>query len=156
MGGCIRHVLGCGSINTFPLQRGERSVVYEVRDEESWRSELWKPLQLTAGSQFCTGLEHGNRRIAIVNIRYQETSSENTAEEWPLLRAVTKQRLVKTLQTGEDLACSVMWIFEIAISLQVLVISNVVYGWSVNLLINPYPVYSHTPKSWQCDRTNRD
>jgi hypothetical protein len=28
------------------------------------------------------------------------------AEESPLFRAVTKQRLVKTLQAGEDLACS--------------------------------------------------
>jgi hypothetical protein len=28
------------------------------------------------------------------------------AEETPLLRAVNKQRLVKTLQAGEDLACS--------------------------------------------------
>jgi hypothetical protein len=28
------------------------------------------------------------------------------AEECPLLRAVTKQRLVKTPQAGEDLACS--------------------------------------------------
>jgi hypothetical protein len=28
------------------------------------------------------------------------------AEESPLLRAVTKQHLVKTLQAGEDLACS--------------------------------------------------
>jgi hypothetical protein len=28
------------------------------------------------------------------------------AEEFSLLRALTKQRLVKTLQAGEDLACS--------------------------------------------------
>jgi hypothetical protein len=28
------------------------------------------------------------------------------AEESPLLRTVSKQRLVKTLQAGEDLACS--------------------------------------------------
>jgi hypothetical protein len=28
------------------------------------------------------------------------------AEESPFLRAVTKKRLVKTLQAGEDLACS--------------------------------------------------
>jgi hypothetical protein len=28
------------------------------------------------------------------------------AEETPLLRAVTKQRLVTTLQAGEDLVCS--------------------------------------------------
>jgi hypothetical protein len=28
------------------------------------------------------------------------------AEEPPLMRVVTKRRLVKTLQAGEDLACS--------------------------------------------------
>jgi hypothetical protein len=36
-----------------------------------------------------------------------ESNEMNTeAEESPLLRAVTKQRLVKTLQAGEDLACT--------------------------------------------------
>jgi hypothetical protein len=40
--------------------------------------ELGQPSQLTAGTQYCTGLEHGSRGIAIVNIRYQETSSENS------------------------------------------------------------------------------
>lgn len=35
------------------------------------------------------------------------------AEESPLLSFVTKQRLVKTLQAGEDLACSDLWIVEI-------------------------------------------
>jgi hypothetical protein len=35
------------------------------------------------------------------------TNEVNTeSEESPLLRDVTKQRLVKTLQVGEDLACS--------------------------------------------------
>jgi hypothetical protein len=58
---------------------------------------------LIVGSQFRTGLEHGSRGIAIVTIRYQETSSENTAEEYPLLEAVTRKRLVKTLQAGKDL-----------------------------------------------------
>jgi hypothetical protein len=43
-------------------------------------------------SHFCAGLEHGSRGMAIVNICYQETSSENTAEEWPLLEAVTRKR----------------------------------------------------------------
>jgi hypothetical protein len=31
----------------------------------------------------------------ITKMRYRETSSEGTAEEWPLLKAVTKERLVK-------------------------------------------------------------
>jgi hypothetical protein len=35
------------------------------------------------------------------------------AEESPLLRAVTKQRLVKTLQVGGDLACSDLLSVEI-------------------------------------------
>jgi hypothetical protein len=41
-------------------------------------------------------------RTFIVKLRYQETASENTAEEKPLLRAVTKQWLVIT--DSEDLA----------------------------------------------------
>jgi hypothetical protein len=40
-------------------------------------------------------------------IRYQETSSENNAEEEPLLRAVTKQRIVKA--DWEDLAWRDLW-----------------------------------------------
>jgi hypothetical protein len=58
---------------------------------------------LIVGSQFCTRLEHGSRGIDIVNTYYQETSSENTAEEYPLVEAVTRKILVKALQTGSDL-----------------------------------------------------
>jgi hypothetical protein len=36
------------------------------------------------------------------------------AEESSLLRAVTKQRVVKTLQTGENLACSDLLSVEIS------------------------------------------
>jgi hypothetical protein len=39
------------------------------------------------------------------------------AEESPLLRAVTKQRLVMTVQAGEDLACNDLWSVEIVIAL---------------------------------------
>jgi hypothetical protein len=41
-------------------------------------------------------------------VRYSPDSNDvsTEAEESPLLRAVTKQWLVKTLQSGEDLACS--------------------------------------------------
>jgi hypothetical protein len=60
---------------------------------------------LTVGSQFCTGLEHESRGIAIVRSRYQETSSKDTAEEYPVLEAVARKRLVMTLQAGEYLAC---------------------------------------------------
>jgi hypothetical protein len=37
------------------------------------------------------------------------------AEESPLLRAVTKQQLVKTLQAGEDLVCSELEISDSAV-----------------------------------------
>jgi hypothetical protein len=45
------------------------------------RRELEQPSQLIIGSHFCTRLDHGSGGIAIINIRYHETSSENTAEE---------------------------------------------------------------------------
>jgi hypothetical protein len=38
----------------------------------------------------CQPAGNGSGRISIVKIRYQETSSERTTEEQPLLRAVTK------------------------------------------------------------------
>jgi hypothetical protein len=37
---------------------------------------------------------------------YSPDYNDMSTEESSLLRAVTKQRLVKTLQAGEDLACS--------------------------------------------------
>jgi hypothetical protein len=86
------------------VQQGKGSAVYLVCAEELQRRELRQPVQFIAGSQFCTGLQHASRAIAIVNIRYQETSSESIAEEQPWLRAVTKQWLVKA--DWEDLAWS--------------------------------------------------
>jgi hypothetical protein len=44
-------------------------------------------------SQFCTGV-------------CEEGTWASETEESPLLEAVTRKRLVKTLQAGEDLACS--------------------------------------------------
>jgi hypothetical protein len=37
-----------------------------------------------------------------------------------LLRTVTKQRLVKSLQAGEDLACSDLWSVEISDNITVI------------------------------------
>jgi hypothetical protein len=74
--------LGNGSENTFPLQR----LAYE--NECCYlrgpcrgviKKRLGQPGYLIVGSKFCTGLEHGSRRIATVMSRYQETSSEDTA-----------------------------------------------------------------------------
>jgi hypothetical protein len=48
--------------------------------------------------------DHGSWRISIAKTRYQETSRTHTAEEQPLLRAFTKQRLVKA-----DRRLSVEW-----------------------------------------------
>jgi hypothetical protein len=36
------------------------------------------------------GLEHGSRGINIVSNHYQETSSEDTAEEWSMLEATSE------------------------------------------------------------------
>jgi hypothetical protein len=44
-------------------------------------------------SHFCTGV-------------CEEGTGAREAEESPLLKSVTRKRLVKTLQAGEDLACS--------------------------------------------------
>jgi hypothetical protein len=80
----------------------------------------------------CKEYEHNNRRImfsmwsiprssaseAVKRWRYNSVYStvvgyssvsndlSTVAEEFPLLGDVTKQRLMKTLQAGEDLACS--------------------------------------------------
>jgi hypothetical protein len=64
------------------------------------------------------------------------------AEESPLLRGVTKQRPVKTLQAGEDLACSDL--YRVKISDSVVGVPSGVYESSINPFTNPYPVYSHT------------
>jgi hypothetical protein len=50
-------------------------------------------------------LASGQRKLKNLHakIRYQETSSENYAEEQPLLRPITKQRLVKA--DLEDVLC---------------------------------------------------
>jgi hypothetical protein len=54
-------------------------VVYAVR-AEVFREKNWSnQVNLRVVSQFCTGFEHGSRRIAIVRSRYQETSIEDTA-----------------------------------------------------------------------------
>jgi hypothetical protein len=50
--------------------------------------------KLVDSCQFYVGLEHGARGIAVVNICYQETSGGDTAEEYLLLEAVTRKRIV--------------------------------------------------------------
>jgi hypothetical protein len=73
--------------------------------EENWGQES----QLIFGSQFCTGLEHVSREIIVVNTHYQEMPSENIAEEYPLLEAVTRRGLQNTLQVGSFLVFAVVF-----------------------------------------------
>jgi hypothetical protein len=61
--------------------------VYSVRVKELQGRKLGPP------SQFCTEV-------------CEERSWGREAEESPLLKSVTRKRLEKTLQAGEDLACS--------------------------------------------------
>jgi hypothetical protein len=57
--------------------------------------------------------------------------------------------LLKTQQAGKGLADAVVickvWI--LAIALYLLVVTSGVYKLSINLFINPYHVYSHTPSN---------
>jgi hypothetical protein len=46
------------------------------------------------------------RYSSVVGYSPDNTDVRTAAEGSPLLGALTKQRLVKTLQNGEDLACS--------------------------------------------------
>jgi hypothetical protein len=45
------------------------------------------------------------RYSSVVGYSPDSNDVNTEVEESPMLRAVTKQRLVKTLQAGEDLAC---------------------------------------------------
>jgi hypothetical protein len=68
------------------------------------------------------------------------------AKESPLLEAVTRKRLVKTLQAGEDLvlAAVICEVWRLAVALLLLVLPSRVYKWSIYPISNPNPVYSHT------------
>jgi hypothetical protein len=43
---------------------------------------------------------------SVVGYSLNSNNMSTEAEEFPLLRPVTKQQLMRTLQAGEDLACS--------------------------------------------------
>jgi hypothetical protein len=70
------------------------------------------------------------------------------AEESPQLEAVATERLMKTQQDGNRPSgcCSNLWIVEIS---AVIKRSSECCTQVVNKTIHQYPVYSHTPKSWQ-------
>jgi hypothetical protein len=112
----------------------------------AWKSEktaLW--VQVWSVNQRTTR-DHRSWRISIVEMRYYKTSCENTPEEQPLLGTATKQRLVKVIWEVFNVEWFLVW--KSARVLQLPVVPSRVYKWSINPLSNPYPVYSHTPKSW--------
>jgi hypothetical protein len=67
------------------------------------------------------------------------------AEEFPLLAAVARERLVKTQQAGKRLAVAavICELLRLAVALQLFLVPSRVYKWSINPLPNPNPVYSH-------------
>jgi hypothetical protein len=68
------------------------------------------------------------------------------AEEFPLLEAVTTERLVKTQKTIKDLACAIeickMW--RSAMAQYISVFSSIVLKWPLNPISNPNPVDIHS------------
>jgi hypothetical protein len=67
------------------------------------------------------------------------------AEKSPLLEAVTRKRMLKTLQTGDDLmfAAVIYKAWRLAVLVQLLVAPNRVHDWFINPFANPNPVYRH-------------
>jgi hypothetical protein len=65
----------------YCYQHNRTSVTLTFEICNAYQGDKTNFMELIAGNQFCTGLEHGSRLTAIVNIRYQETPSENTAEK---------------------------------------------------------------------------
>jgi hypothetical protein len=63
------------------------------------------------------------------------------AEEPPLLKAVARERMVKTKQAGKDLACAVVIykVRRLTMALELLVVQSYVYKWSINPISNPKP-----------------
>jgi hypothetical protein len=60
------------------------------------------------------------------------------AEKWPLLGAVIRQLLVKTLPAGKYLACALVncKVWKLAMALKLSVITSCVLKWSINPISN--------------------
>jgi hypothetical protein len=65
--------------------------------------------------------------------------------ESPLLEAVARKRIVKTLQAEEDLVFAIMIckLRRLAVALYLLVVPRGVYKWPINPFTSPNSVCSH-------------
>lgn len=54
----------------------------------------------------------GQTEVDLCNGVWEDRTWAQKAEESPQLEAVARERLLKTLQAGEDLACSDLWTVE--------------------------------------------
>jgi hypothetical protein len=82
-------------------------------------------------------------RLTSVARNSRERNDVSTeAGESSLLISVTRKRLVKA---NLDLVCIDLKVWKSTIVLQLFVVTTC--KWSINLFINPNPVYSHTSKS---------
>jgi hypothetical protein len=83
------------------MQQEKNDVFYVIHAEK---------FRVMSSLEFCKGAEKRWRYNSVDSsvVGYSPDSNDvsTEADESPLLRAVTKQRLLKTSQTAEDLACS--------------------------------------------------
>jgi hypothetical protein len=90
-------------------------------------------------SQFCTGV-------------CEERTWALESDEYPLLEAVVRKRLVETLQAEKSLAGAVVIceLWRLAVAPKLLTVPSRVYKWSINPFTDPNPVYSNTYETtWQ-------
>jgi hypothetical protein len=135
-----------GAINT-PLQQERGCVFCVVHAKEL----AWRQLVLQFSWEFRCGVltsrqqhDHGRWRLSIVQICYQETSSENVCRGIAIVESCHQAMTSESRLRRLSMEWFVVW--KSAIVLQLFVVTTC--KWFIKLFTNPYPVYSHS-KLWQ-------
>jgi hypothetical protein len=99
----------------------------------------------------CQGviLKKTGATVQLPYIRRTATTWTRKAVESSLLEAVVRELLLKTQQAGKMLSgcCGDLSVVKISSGAVIKSSSSGVHNWLINTLTNPYPVWSHTPKS---------
>jgi hypothetical protein len=125
--------LGNGLVNMFPWQWiNNRRTVFSVWSmQRCYNQDSWSKESVDS---------------SVVGYSPNSNDVSTEAEESPLLRPVTRKRLVKA--DWEDVACALVicGVWRLAIALLLFIVMT--WKQSINLFTNPYPVCSHT-YTWQ-------
>jgi hypothetical protein len=121
------------------------------RDGRIYQGHFWATALQTRSRS--NGHERKNRRVLFpvwsVPRCYQQETRLQLSQFYtgvsPLLKSVTRKRLVKTLQAGKGLAGAVVIceLWKLTVAVKSLGLTSRVHKWSLNPFSNPNPVYTH-------------